>query len=249
MSRQLLIVLPTYNEARNIVRLIGDLRRLQPQADILVIDDGSPDGTGQAVLDATKPGDPIELIQRGSKQGLGTAHVLGMDRAVAGGYETLVTMDCDYTHRPEDIARLLDVLHNSAVDIAVGSRYGHPEGIADWPVWRRAITQVAHQCTKHLLGIPMDATSAFRAFRVTALKRVRYGEVRGDGYSFMFEMLFAALAAGLNVTAVPCQMPIRQAGESKISRAEVVKAVGALARLSLLRLGSRAGLVRSHHEA
>jgi dolichol-phosphate mannosyltransferase len=227
-----LIALPTYNEARNIGRLIDDLRRCYPAADMLVIDDGSPDGTGAVAEEAAARHEGVFVVQRGAKKGLGTAHVLAMRRAIDDGYRVLVTMDCDYTHRPEDVAAVVAALGDS-YDFVVGTRHGHPEGIADWPMWRRAITRTAHLLTKSLLGLPYDATNAFRAYRTEALARVPFESIKGDGYSFMFEMVYDCRLAGLRMTQVPVRLPLRQAGKSKISRAEIAKAVAALGRLSV----------------
>lgn len=237
MHPETVIVLPTYNEVRNLGQLVPDLRTQCPNADILIIDDGSPDGTGALAdeLARTIPG--VRVIHRSGKLGLGSAHVRGMDEALAGGYRILVTMDCDYTHRPQDVPLLIAALKDKGVDMVIGSRYHHPEGIITWPLWRRAVTRTAHLFTRFLLGIPFDATNAFRAYSTAALRRVPYQAIQGDGYSFMFEMVFACMEVGLRVDQVPVVLPIRQAGESKISRMEVAKAVSALGRLSLARVG------------
>lgn len=228
-----LIALPTYNEVRNIGRLVDDLRREVPDADLLIIDDGSPDGTGAAAEAAAARHERVHVVHRAGKLGLGTAHVLAMERALAHPYRVLVTMDCDYTHRPEDVGRLIHALEG--YDFVVGTRYEHPQGISDWPIWRRAVTRTAHLLTRTLLGLPFDATNAFRAYRVESLAAVPFRDVHGDGYSFMFEMVYICRLAGLRMTQIPVQLPIRQAGRSKISRKEVAKAVAALGRLTLHR--------------
>ena len=230
-----LIVLPTYCEARNIGRLLRDLARLQPDADLLVVDDGSPDGTGAVAEEAARELPRVTVLQRGGKLGLGTAHVAGMDRALAGPYDVLVTMDCDYTHRPEDVSRLVAALRERGADLVIGSRYEDASSIRDWPLWRRGVTRTAHFLTQHLLGMPFDATNAFRAYRTTALARVPYKSIRGDGYSFMFEMVYACVGAGLVIEQVSVELPLRQAGESKISRVEIARAIVALGRLTSAR--------------
>jgi glycosyltransferase involved in cell wall biosynthesis len=235
MSNETLIVLPTYNEAGNIGRLIADLRRADPLTHLLVIDDNSPDGTGRIADEAAATTPGVKVVHRSGKLGLGTAHVLGIDHAIAGGYQTLVTMDCDYTHNPADVPRVIAALAAEQADVAVGSRYAHQDGVPDWPLWRKVVTRTAHVCTKYMLGIPADATSAFRAYRVSSLARVPYREIKGDGYSFIFELLFSCMMADLVVAEVPCQFPIRQAGKSKISRIEVLRAIKALGRLSATR--------------
>lgn len=243
---EVLIVLPTYNEAKNLGRLVSELRRLQPEADLLVIDDGSPDGTGRVADELAADHPCLQVVHRPGKLGLGSAHVLGMDRAVEGNYRVLVTMDCDFTHRPEDVEKLLARLRAGGVDLVIGTRYAHRAGIESWPLWRKAITRTAHLLTTQLLDIRFDATNAFRAFDAGALRRVAYRDVRGDGYSFMFEMVYACITSGLRIEEVPVIMPIRQAGQSKISRKEIVKAVVALGRLAYARNAgkSRQGAAR-----
>lgn len=231
MSRSTLVVLPTYNEAASLARLVEELRACDPALDLLIVDDASPDGTGGIADELCTRLPRIEVVHRPGKLGLGSAHILGMQRADFGGYDAVVTMDCDYTHLPRDVGRLLAALDEQDADVVVGSRYVDLASMADWPLARRMITRTAHFCTRRLLGIPGDATSGFRAYRVQALRRVPYAQVRGDGYSFIFELLFTCLRAGLRVVEVPVRTPIRQAGESKISRLEIARAVTTLVRL------------------
>jgi dolichol-phosphate mannosyltransferase len=134
---------------------------------------------------------------------------------------------------------MLRALEASGADIAIGSRYAGDSGIADWPLWRQAISRTAHIATQVALGIPYDATNALRAYRADALRRVPYRSIRGEGYSFMFEMIWLCARQGLRIVEVPVVMPFRTLGVSKISRREVARAVSALGRLTLQRL--RAG--------
>ncbi len=230
MSAETLVVLPTYNEAGNLERLVRELRATSATYDLLIVDDRSPDGTGRIAdeLAASLPG--VEVVHRPGKLGLGSAHVLGMRRADEGDYRAVLTMDCDFTHLPADVPRLLAALQAGA-DVAVGSRYIDPLSMQDWPLHRRLVTLAAHACTRGLLGLPGDATSGFRAYRVDALRRVPYADVRGDGYSFIFELLHVCRRAGLRVEQVPVRTPIRQSGQSKISRVEIARAVATLLRL------------------
>lgn len=239
-KKKTLIVLPTYNEAKNIAQLVGDLHRIDPDYHLLIIDDGSPDGTGP-IADGLVRANPerVSVVHRAGKQGLGSAHILGLDRGLEGNFDVIVTMDCDYTHQPKDVPRLLRALDEQVGDLAAGSRYGDAEGLSDWPLWRQAISRTAHFCTEHLLGVPFDATSAFRAYRAGALQQVPYRSIRGDGYSFIFEMIYTCMREGLRIVSVPMKMPIRQAGESKISRIEVFRAIAALGRLSGARLSAQ----------
>jgi len=235
MSNDVLIALPTYDEAENVEPMIRELRACDAKTHILVVDDDSPDGTGRIADRLASEISGVTVVHRARKSGLGSAHQRAMDIAVERGYRVLVTMDVDFTHRPEDVARLVSALDEGGLDLAVGSRY-LKHGIDTWPLWRRAISRTAHLATRLCLGIRHDATNAFRAFRVDALRRVAYRDVKGDGYSFMFELVFACTRAGLAIGEVPVDMPFRRAGESKISRREVAKALVALFRLTLSRL-------------
>jgi dolichol-phosphate mannosyltransferase len=232
----LLVVLPTYNEAANLEGLVRELAALYPGVRLLVIDDSSPDGTGAIAdrLQAEVRG--VEVVHRPGKLGLGGAHILGLERALELGCRFAVTMDCDHTHRPQDLKLLIEALEREQADLAIGSRYLDAASMHDWPLPRRVITRTAHLFTRHLLGIPGDATSGFRLYRSSALARVPFRQVPGSGYSFIFELLFVCLERGLRVVEVPVLTPIRQSGESKISRFEVVRALKTLARLAWRRL-------------
>lgn len=240
MPDRSLIVVPTYNERENLERLVVELRATLPDAEVLVVDDASPDGTG-AIADRLAAADGrVHVMHRPGKLGLGTAHMDALDWALTRGYDVVLTMDCDHTHRPADARALLGVLAERGADVAVGTRYGAGRGIADWPLWRQAVTRTAHLATRLVLGLPFDATNALRAYRVPALRRVPYRSITGEGYSFMFEMLLLCAQAGLHIVELPVVMPYRQEGVSKISRREVVRAVTALGRLGARRLAARA---------
>lgn len=226
-----LAVLPTYNEAGNILRLTRDLRSCVPAMDVFIVDDNSPDGTGALADEAARALERVAVLHRPAKLGLGSAHLTGMRRALEGGYDVVLTMDCDYTHPPQEVPRLLAALEERRADIAVGSRYIDSDAIDDWPLSRRIISRCAHLCTKHVLSLPGDATTAFRAYRVSALRRVPFEDVRGDGYSFIFELLHLCVRAGFKLVEVPVRAPVRQAGVSKISRIEIVRAVKTVVRL------------------
>ena len=242
MHTDTLIVLPCYNEAGNIARLVADLHKAAPGAHLLIIDDSSPDGTGAIADELAAAHADVKVVHRAGKQGLGSAHIHGLNHAIEGGYVNVVTMDCDYTHKPTDVVKLLAALDDQQADMAAGSRYTHPDGVRDWPLWRQVISRTAHVCTTHVLGIPFDATSAFRAYRTSALRRVPFKDIRGDGYSFVFEMIFTCMREGLRIAEVPLEMPIRQAGESKISNMEIVRALVALFRLGSARLSGEVKL-------
>jgi len=231
-----LVALPTYNEAGNIERLTRELVSLYPGIQLLIIDDDSPDGTGEIAERLAAEFANVTAVRRSGKLGLGSAHILGLERALERGCRLVATMDCDFTHRPADLGLLIQRLDAEQADMAIGSRYVDTRSMADWPLSRRVVTRLAHLFTERLLGIRGDATSGFRLYRTAALAKVPFREVPGDGYSFIFELLFHFQQRGLRTVEVPVLTPIRQAGESKISRFEVLRAVRTLLRLAPQRL-------------
>jgi dolichol-phosphate mannosyltransferase len=241
VRKDVLIALPTYDEAENLESMVRQLRAQDADTHILVIDDDSPDGTGRVADRLASEVSGVEVIHRPRKSGLGSAHRRAMDFAVAERYRVLVTMDVDFTHRPEDVARLVATLDRDGLDVVIGSRYLDPRGIESWPMWRQVISRTAHLATVGMLGIEQDATNAFRAFRVEALPRVAYRDVKSDGYSFMFELAFACRRAGLRIGELAVEMSFRQAGHSKISRTEIIKALVALGQLTIVRISDAVG--------
>lgn len=235
-SHETIILLPTYNEAGNLAQLISDLRTQNREWSFLVVDDNSPDGTGKLADELAELDPKIEVLHRASKLGLGTAHQYAMQYAIDKGYQSLLTMDVDFTHRPEDVQPLLDALAKQDLDLVVGSRYVSSDSIRSWPIWRQLISRTAYMSTRYLLGIPVDATSAFRAYRVDALNRIPFQAIKGDGYSFMFEMIMLCIQCGLKIDHVGVEMPCRNQGKSKISHIEIFNGLTALAKLSIQRI-------------
>lgn len=230
-----LVIIPTYNEVENLELLVRTIHEYDQDSSILIIEDNSPDGTGQ-VADRLKSTLPrIDVIHRSGKLGLGTAHVLGLNYAREQHFDTAVTMDCDFTHKPEDIPRLRKALEESSYDIIVGSRFIHEKGVATWPWLRRLITYTAHAATVLMLGLKVDATNGFRIFRIKRVPFAIMNEIKVEGYAFMFEMIFRCYYQGLSIGQLPVELPIRNAGESKISKKEIYKAMRRLCKLSLLR--------------
>ena len=230
------IVVPTYNEAQNVERLVREIRRVD-DSDILVVDDNSPDRTGEIADDLARQVPGVSVMHRPGKLGLGSAHIRGMERAAEQGYATVLTMDCDFTHPPEYIPKLRQTLFEREADLVVGSRYLRKNGIADWALWRRAVTRTADVLTSILLGLHFDATNALRIYRVAALNLEEIRAIRADGYSFMFEVLFDCQRNGMKIEQIPVHLPLREAGKSKISKVEILKAIRGLLRLSVVRFG------------
>ena len=235
-----LLLIPTYNEAPNLASLISAIRQID-DSDILIIDDNSPDGTGR-IADEIAQSDPhVRVLHRAGKQGLGTAHTVGIEHANQNGYRSILTMDADFTHAPSDIPRLRRALVDQQADIVIGSRHIQPDGILSWSMSRRAITRVANGLTTILLGLRCDCTNSFRIYKLSSLDLPAIKRLCADGYSFVFEVIFLCHTQGLRIVEIPVQLGVRRAGRSKISVREVVKGLRSLCTLSGRRLRMRLG--------
>ena len=218
-SPKLLIFIPTYNEAENAERLCRELSALELGADILFCDDGSPDGTGEIVDELAREFSHVRAIHRSGKLGIGSAHQEGIRYAYAHGYETLVTMDCDFTHQPADVERLLEIAHSSGQAVCIGSRYMKRDSLPGWNPMRRSLTYLGHFLTVNLLQLPQDATGALRVYQLGAIPRELFDRVRSCGYSFFFESLFVLHRNGFAIEEMPIALPARTYGSSKMSLA------------------------------
>ncbi len=216
-SSALLIFIPTYNEAGNAERLCRQLTALDLQADILFCDDGSPDGTGEIVERLAQEFPHVRIMHRPGKLGIGSAHQDGIRYAYAHGYATLVTMDCDFTHDPADVKRLLEVAWSSGSPVSVGSRYRQSDSLPGWNLMRRSLTHVGHFLTVNLLKLPQDATGALRVYQLAAIPKNLWDRVRSHGYSFFFESLFVLHRNGFTIEEMPIALPARTYGSSKMS--------------------------------
>ena len=159
-----LVIIPTYNERENIDLMVGQIEAVGLDLDCLFVDDGSPDGTGEKIVSISRARPWIRLLQRGSKKGIGSAHLDGISWARGNGYQTVITMDCDLTHSPSDIPAMLKAAEDA--DVVVGSRYMRKGSLAGWNWYRKALTRTAHLLTRFLLGIRHDSTGAFRIYRL-----------------------------------------------------------------------------------
>jgi dolichol-phosphate mannosyltransferase len=219
---RILIFIPTYNESRNVERLCAELRAIDVPADVLFLDDGSPDGTG-VTLDRLARDDPrMAVVHRGQKLGIGSAHRAGILYAYDHGYDLLVTLDADFSHTPADIPRLL-AAHGPGVDLVVGSRYLQPGSLPGWSPHRRFLTQLGHVMTRTLLGLPYDASGAFRLYDLRRIPPALFDLVRADAYSFFFESLFVLQRNGCRVSEVPIVLPARVYGSSKLTWREALR--------------------------
>jgi len=225
-----IIVVPTYNELDNIRRLLPVLLDLPIEADVLVVDDNSPDGTGNAVLEFADTG-RIHLLSRPEKAGLGQAYIAGFKWSLEHEeYDPVVQMDADFSHNPDKVPELIKALENH--DLAIGSRYCSGVNVVNWPLSRLLLSWFANHYTKVITGLPiMDATGGFKAFRRSALEKLDLDSIRSDGYSFQIEVTYKLFRDGCSVAEVPIIFVDRHAGTSKMTKSIVWEAVWMVWRL------------------
>lgn len=255
---RILVVIPTFNEAQTLPGTLARLRSAVPQADVLVVDDASPDGTGD-LADAAAERDPaVHVLHRGAKGGLGAAYVAGFQWGLPRGYDVVVEMDADGSHQPEELPSLLDELTRGA-DLVIGSRWVPGGRVQNWPVHRLWLSRGGNTYTRVMLGLPVrDATAGFRAYRAEALERIPLADVASQGYCFQVDMAWRVHLAGGRISEVPICFVERSMGTSKMSRQIVVEALVRVTAWGLrARLGQLAGAFRrrqsgageSRHEA
>ncbi len=231
------IVLPTYCEAENVEPMVRALRAAAPaDAHVLVVDDASPDGTG-AIADRLAAADPqVSVLHRAGRRGLGPAYVAGFDLALARGAGAVCQIDCDFSHDPETIPRLLDAVAAGA-DVALGSRYVDGGGVEGWAPWRQAVSRAGCAYARAVLRAPVrDLTGGCKCFRAGALEAIGFRGARSRGYAFQVELTYRALLAGLRVAELPITFRERREGASKLSGHVVLEAAW---RIPALRLRGR----------
>ncbi len=213
---RVVMVVPTYNEAENIAWIVSRVRRALPEVDVLVVDDGSPDGTGR-IADELAAEDPqVSVVHRSAKEGLGAAYLHGFRVALERGYDVIGEMDADGSHQPEQLPRLLAALEDA--DLVLGSRWVPGGSVVNWPWTREALSRGGNLYTRLLLGVPVrDATGGFRLFRRTTLEKIDLPSVRSVGYCFQADLAWRTVEAGLRVREVPIDFIERIRGESKMS--------------------------------
>ncbi len=228
---RIIIFIPTFNERGNVERMAGELSALGLDADILFLDDNSQDGTGQILDNLAGEVPRLSVVHRSGKQGIGSAHQVGISLAYSSGYDVLVTLDCDFTHDPKDIRRLLAALQGH--DVAVGSRYLERGSLAGWNLVRRCLTMFGHFLTVTLLGLRHDASGAFRAYDLRRINREIFTLVISQSYSFFFESLFVLVRNGLSINEIPIILPPRTYSSSKLTVCEAFRGGSYLLRLWL----------------
>lgn len=219
MSSQLVII-PTYNEKENIEAIIKAVMSLPVAFHVLVIDDGSPDGTASIVkrLMADTCSDRLFIVERQGKQGLGTAYIAGFKWAIAHGYDYIFEMDADFSHNPQDLLKLYDACANQGADVAIGSRYVSGVNVVNWPMGRVLMSYFASKYVRFVLGIPVhDTTAGFVGYRREVLETIELDKIRFKGYAFQIEMKFTAYKCGFRIVEVPIIFVNRVLGTSKMS--------------------------------
>lgn len=236
-----LVVVPTYNEAENIGHVVSQVLHLPSRFHILVVDDGSPDGTGDLVERLQKShSDRIHLIRRAGKQGLGTAYIAGFRYALEHDYQRVCEMDADLSHNPVDLPRLVAPIDHDEADVVIGSRYIEGVRIMNWPLSRLILSYSAGIYTRTITRMKIqDVTAGFKCFRREVLEAIDLDRVRSNGYSFQIEMNFIAWKKGFRITEVPIVFTERTEGRSKMSKAIVREATWKVWELRLRALFGR----------
>jgi dolichol-phosphate mannosyltransferase len=227
------VVLPTYNEAGNLERIV---RAILARADVevLVVDDNSPDGTGAIADRLAAEFGAVEVLHRKRKEGLGPAYLAGFERALANGADLIVEMDADFSHDPDDLPRLLAAAEGA--DLVLGSRYVRGGGVVDWGLFRRALSRGGSLYARLILGVAVrDLTGGFKCFRRQVLEAIAPGDVRAGGYAFQIELTYRAIRAGFRVIEVPIVFRDRAVGRSKMTAGIALEAVWRVPALRLRR--------------
>ena len=237
MSREpgrVVMVLPTYNEAENLQWIVGRLRAAEPDVDVLVVDDGSPDGTG-ALADALAEGDPaVHVLHRPAKAGLGAAYLAGFRYALERDAEWVIVMDADFSHDPRHLPAMIAAAQEA--DLVLGSRYVAGGEITNWPPLRRVLSRSGSLYARLMLGVKVrDLTTGFRCVGKRVLEEVEPSTLRSQGYVFNIELTYRALLAGFSVKEIPIRFQDRQEGESKMSLTIAIEALRLVPKLRGLR--------------
>lgn len=219
-----IIVTPTYNERKNVGGLVKKIFSINSDYHLLIIDDNSPDGTADFVVSLQESYSNLHLVRRPAKLGLGTAYCQGFKFALGKGFETIVQIDADLSHNPEDIPKMLNLLKGN--DLILGSRYCNGVSVVRWPIRRLLLSYGANLYTRIVTGMPVqDATSGFKCWKRKALKAIDLNAVNAQGYSFQIEMTFRAWIKGFRIKEMPIIFFDRTLGESKMSRSVIFEAV------------------------
>ncbi|BBY53439.1 polyprenol monophosphomannose synthase [Mycobacterium koreense] len=230
-SQRSLVIIPTFNERENLPLILGRVRQARPDVDVLIVDDGSPDGTGELADElALADPDAVYVMHRVSKDGLGAAYLAGFAWGLERGYAVVVEMDADGSHAPEQLHRLLDAI-DAGADVAIGSRYVDGGAVRNWPVRRLLLSKTANTYSRLLLGVKIrDITAGYRAYRREVLDEIDLGAVDSKGYCFQIDLTWRAINNGFTIVEVPITFTERELGVSKMSGSNIREAMAKVAR-------------------
>jgi dolichol-phosphate mannosyltransferase len=238
-----LVIVPTYNERENLVALATEILAQGPAFHLLVVDDGSPDGTGE-IADQLAAAEPrITVLHRPHKSGLGPAYIAGLTQGMSAGFDYLITMDGDHSHDPDDLPRLLAATHQHGADVALGSRWARGGGTKGWPTHRRVLSKAGSLYARLILGLSLhDVTGGFRCLRRSVVESLDVASIRSSGYAFLIELNYRTALQGFTIVEIPIVFTERILGKSKMSGRIVLEAV---LRVPQLRVTTRRALARS----
>lgn len=221
---KILVIIPTFNELENVKKIIPAVLEQNEQIDILIIDDNSPDKTGDYVEELSKQNQRVKLIRREKKLGLGTAYIAGFKYALQNNYDFVFEMDADFSHDPKEINNFLNAIKDA--DVVLGSRYINGVRVLNWPMRRLLLSYFASVYTRIITGLPVkDATGGFKCFRIDVLRSINLDRIKSNGYSFQIEMTFKAFKKGFRIKEIPIVFMDRVKGKSKMSKKIVREAV------------------------
>lgn len=231
MPERALVIIPTYNERENIARIVSAVLEKDPRLEVLVVDDGSPDGTGDIVENAAATNPRVHLLRRGKKLGLGTAYIAGFKWSLERGYDYTFEMDADFSHDPGHLPEFLRAIETA--DLVLGSRYRHGKvTVVNWPINRLLLSYYANVYARVVTGLPLwDATGGYKVYRRAVLEAIDLDDVRSNGYAFQIEMSFRAWRKKFRIVEIPIVFVDRTEGTSKMSKAIVREAVWMVWRL------------------
>ena len=228
----ILILLPTYNERANLRPLIERIHEQLPEAHVLVLDDGSPDGTGELADELAREDSRVKVHHRPRKMGLGTAYLFGFRYALDHGYELVFEMDADFSHDPDHLPAFVEAARDA--DLVLGSRYIPGGGTENWGLWRKMLSRGGGFYARTILGVSYhDLTGGFKCFHRRVLEALPLDEIHSEGYSFQIEMTYRAHLKGFKIREIPIIFRERREGQSKISRAIILEAMGVVWKLKL----------------
>jgi len=231
LPERALVIVPTYNERENIRRLVDTVLQQDGRLEVLVVDDGSPDGTGQIVAELEAADSRVHLLERPKKMGLGTAYIAGFTWALERDYQYILEMDADFSHDPAHLPQFLRAIENA--DLVLGSRYQQGRvTVVNWPIGRLLLSYTANLYARAVTGLPVwDATGGFKCFRRTVLESIDFSHVRSNGYAFQIEMSFRAWKRSFRIAEIPIVFVDRTEGTSKMSKSIVREAIWMVWRL------------------